>query len=579
MDQNRHQYPLLSTEQIIKPGQVPNLSFLSQQQKVPVQQKVAALWEKIRTLPNDDHEHISAHKALSDMSHQFKFRLTQWKNQQQAMAGQGSMSQAQAHVQAQMQQQQQQQQQQQAMAAQVHLQAQHQAQAQVQAQLQQANAAATAAAAAVQRQSQFSEKVRQEVAKFNPSVPQELRARPAEEQKRWVNSQMLQYANHMRHWEAASLAYEMFRKRANEGRASMTPDDIEKAKEEMGKLKTALDAAQKAALSFKITHDPAAAAEHQRVQTARAAQLQAQRQQAVAQQQTGAQHLVKAEEKNDNQTQVKSEDTDNDVNKIQPATSTQDNQTLQNPQTAGTQQSIRPTPVNMQTAPTQSSIPPGQPTPLSHKDAILSAQRSYSQTSIPQQPQSGSSTNQAITESASAMSNGGKSVPNRPLNVSPLTPATMPASRPTLTGGQGPLGQQGQVALPKMPNFVLPVEGEGRVLSRSKLLELAREVTGGAVGDGSEALDPDVEEILLDVADEFVDNVITAACQLAKIRNASTLELRDVQLVIERNYNIRVPGFASDELRTVKRILPTPAWTQKMSAIQAAKVTGGKGDA
>jgi transcription initiation factor TFIID subunit 12 len=85
-------------------------------------------------------------------------------------------------------------------------------------------------------------------------------------------------------------------------------------------------------------------------------------------------------------------------------------------------------------------------------------------------------------------------------------------------------------------------------------------------------------QTLLDVADEFVDNVITSACQLAKIRGAQTLELRDIQLILERNYNIRVPGYASDELRTVRRIQPTQGWAQKMSAVQAAKVTGGKAD-
>ena len=85
-------------------------------------------------------------------------------------------------------------------------------------------------------------------------------------------------------------------------------------------------------------------------------------------------------------------------------------------------------------------------------------------------------------------------------------------------------------------------------------------------------------QTLLDIADEFVDNVITAACRLAKTRSSASLELRDIQLILERNYNIRVPGYASDELRTVKKIQPTQAWTQKMSAVQAAKVTGGKTD-
>ena len=83
---------------------------------------------------------------------------------------------------------------------------------------------------------------------------------------------------------------------------------------------------------------------------------------------------------------------------------------------------------------------------------------------------------------------------------------------------------------------------------------------------------------MLEVADEFVDQVIVAACRLAKLRQSSTLELRDLQLILERNYNIRVPGYASDELRTVKKVVPTQAWTQKLSAVQAAKVTGGKGD-
>ena len=80
------------------------------------------------------------------------------------------------------------------------------------------------------------------------------------------------------------------------------------------------------------------------------------------------------------------------------------------------------------------------------------------------------------------------------------------------------------------------------------------------------------------MADEFVDNVIMAACRVAKLRQSPQLDLRDIQLILERNYNIRVPGYASDELRTVKRIQPTQAWTQKLSAVQAAKVTGGKAD-
>jgi transcription initiation factor TFIID subunit 12 len=75
-----------------------------------------------------------------------------------------------------------------------------------------------------------------------------------------------------------------------------------------------------------------------------------------------------------------------------------------------------------------------------------------------------------------------------------------------------------------------------------------------------------------------VDQVITAACRLAKIRGSAQLEVRDLQTILERNYNIRVPGFAIDDIRVHKKNAPTAAYLQKMSAVQAAKVTGGKAD-
>lgn len=78
------------------------------------------------------------------------------------------------------------------------------------------------------------------------------------------------------------------------------------------------------------------------------------------------------------------------------------------------------------------------------------------------------------------------------------------------------------------------------------------------------------------MADDFVDDVITQACRLAKLRPSSSLEIRDIQLVLERNYNMRISGFATDDLRTVKKPQPTQGWLQKMTAIQAAKVTQGR---
>jgi transcription initiation factor TFIID subunit 12 len=140
-------------------------------------------------------------------------------------------------------------------------------------------------------------------------------------------------------------------------------------------------------------------------------------------------------------------------------------------------------------------------------------------------------------------------------------------------------GVMGQPALQKTPAFSLEADGEQRVLSKKKLDELVRQVTGVTnAGEGNEVLSVEVEEAILDYADTFVDDVVSAACKLAKTRGSAVLEIRDIQTILERNYNIRIPGYASDEIRAVKKFAPAQGWTQKMSAVQAAKVTGGKAD-
>lgn len=123
------------------------------------------------------------------------------------------------------------------------------------------------------------------------------------------------------------------------------------------------------------------------------------------------------------------------------------------------------------------------------------------------------------------------------------------------------------------------LEGEGdRVLSKRKLDELVRQVTGSTEGtESGGGLAPEVEEAVLSLADDFVDNVITAACRLAKLRSSQTLDIRDIQIVLERNYGIRIPGYGLDEVRTVRKFQPAEGWRSKMQAVQAGKVMGGSG--
>ena len=51
--------------------------------------------------------------------------------------------------------------------------------------------------------------------------------------------------------------------------------------------------------------------------------------------------------------------------------------------------------------------------------------------------------------------------------------------------------------------------------------------------DPNEQLDEDVEEMLPQAADDFIDSVVTAAYQLAWHRKSSTLEMKDVQMHLE----------------------------------------------
>lgn len=92
----------------------------------------------------------------------------------------------------------------------------------------------------------------------------------------------------------------------------------------------------------------------------------------------------------------------------------------------------------------------------------------------------------------------------------------------------------------------------------NRLQDLVNEV------DPDEQLDEDVEQILLDIADEFIEDVVKSACAIAKHRNSTSLEVEDVKLCLDRKYKIWVPGFGETKL---PKKMSNEAHRQRMALI------------
>jgi len=83
----------------------------------------------------------------------------------------------------------------------------------------------------------------------------------------------------------------------------------------------------------------------------------------------------------------------------------------------------------------------------------------------------------------------------------------------------------------------------GHALTKAELQLMLKEFAP------NETFDPEVEDMLMVVADDFLDSVLEHSIQLAKHRGGDTLETQDVLLHLERHWDIHIPGFEGEEVR------------------------------
>lgn len=117
-------------------------------------------------------------------------------------------------------------------------------------------------------------------------------------------------------------------------------------------------------------------------------------------------------------------------------------------------------------------------------------------------------------------------------------------------------GNQSKIASAESDEF------GNRILTKRSIHELVNQI------DPSERLDPDVEDILVDIAEDFVESITTFGCSLAKHRKSDTLEAKDILVHLERNWNMTLPGFSSDEIKTYRKPLVSDIHKERLAAIK-----------
>ena len=493
---------------LIKPDQVSKLPNLSDIQKVTYTQGVTKLWETLQSNKPDTGEYQAAHKRLGEVSANIRTSVRKWQLEQQGQGSQGAQQNGGGRPTSQGQQ------------------VQQGGPSQQMPQVQQGRGQASA-------NEQFSTKVLQAVQNLQIIIPPQYQAQGPEKAQGYLREARTKYAQSLQKIEIATLKLQELQNHAEQRQSQgkqFSPEEAQNfnqmrakyqqqshdGREFLGKFKSQQDSfrAQQVQNQSGLNGAQAPAINtdsgpHNIPQIPGGTGTQASQQQMGSEQQGQLPNMNPALEAARIQAQMAGRPSMSPSSNGQPPVRQLPPSQAQMPPLGnqGQQQIPNPPPhINTSVGPPQqtqsppniqpTSVPLGPPHPLSHQDAVAHAARTYSQPNL-QQTTPQSSTHAHPQMGSRDMQNNNIKMPiPKNLSVSQPQPVSMGPARPTLSGGpsNGAMAPMGQPAIQKHPAYVLEGEGE-RVLSKKKLEELVRQVTGGGESEEGEGLTAEVEEV------------------------------------------------------------------------------------
>lgn len=163
-----------------------------------------------------------------------------------------------------------------------------------------------------------------------------------------------------------------------------------------------------------------------------------------------------------------------------------------------------------------------------------------------------------------------KTIPPSNIPNMPITPKT-PINNPPLPPQVQQIGNGNYTHpshLPPQQQHTQPhissLSTDGKILTKQKLQDLARFV------DGLNRLDDESYELILQIADEFIESVTNFGCKLAKHRKSLQLEAKDILFHLEKSWDLHIPGF-SEEVKPKKKRTLSESHKQKLEIVKRMK--------